>query len=148
MSNEYLAAAKGEVSSFFTALAKRTPLYDDAQMLVGSGESSANLKRSIVHKMIETDWIERIETALPYIDLFVRHPYSAIEDIDEILPVEISRHITEKSIKHLAQHTNLIQKVEGDEITPSKILNVYHDETLLTYENKFVNTLINRLFEE
>ena len=105
-------------------------------MLVGSGESSANLKRSVVHKSIETEWIDRVEAALPYIDTFIRHPYSAIEDVDEILPVEISRHITEKSIKHLAQHTHLILKVEGDEITPSKILNVYHDETLLTYENK------------
>jgi hypothetical protein len=31
-------------------------------------------------------------------------------------------------------------------ITPSKILNVFRDETNKTYENKFINTLINRLF--
>ena len=103
MPNEYLKAVKGEVSSFFTALSKKCTLYDEAQMLVGSGESSANLKRSVVHKSIETEWIDRVEAALPYIDTFIRHPYSAIEDVDEILPVEISRHITEKSIKHLAQ---------------------------------------------
>ena len=146
MQNEEMKQFKGEVHSFFSALARKCPLYDDAQMLVGSGDSGAELKRSIVHKTIDTEWIDVIENALPYLDLFIRHPYSAIEDVDEILPVEISRHITEKSIKHLAQHTNLILKVEGDEITPQKILNVYHDETLLTYENKFVNTLINRLF--
>ena len=146
MQNEEMKQFKGEVHSFFSALARKCPLYDDAQMLVGSGDSGVELKRSIVHKTIDTEWIDVIENALPYLDLFIRHPYSAIEDVDEILPVEISRHITEKSIKHLAQHTNLILKVEGDEITPQKILNVYHDETLLTYENKFVNTLINRLF--
>ena len=50
MSNDYLAAAKGEVSSFFNALAKRFPIYDDAQMLVGSGESSANLKRIVIYR--------------------------------------------------------------------------------------------------
>ncbi|MGN1090192.1 MAG: signal peptidase I, partial [Huintestinicola sp.] len=31
-------------------------------------------------------------------------------------------------------------------ITPSKVLNVHKEESLLTYENKFVHTLIDRLF--
>ena len=49
-------------------------------------------------------------------------------------------------MQHLSQHTEYISKIEGDMITPSKILNVFRDETILTYENKFVNTLINRLY--
>src|SRR5690606_36022941 len=53
---------------------------------------------------------------------------------------------TPESIKHLAQHTNLISNIEGDKITPSKILNVFKEESFDTYENRFVNTLINRLY--
>lgn len=137
---------RDEVFSFFTDLARKCPAYDDVQMLVGSADSDALLKRSVVRKTIDNEWIEKIEAAIPYLDTFVRKPIVAIEDIEEVLPVEVSRHITEKSVKHLAQHTNLIQKIDGDEVTPSKVLNVYHDETYLTYENKFVNTLISRLF--
>jgi len=39
-----------------------------------------------------------------------------------------------------------LKEVKGDEVTPSKILNVFHEETLLTYENRFINTLIRQLY--
>ncbi len=126
-------------------LARECPEFEDAEMLVGSSEAEATLFKQNVFKKIDTEWIDAIERAIPALDTIIRHPSVAIEDVDEILPVELSKHITEKSIKHLAQHTNLILNVDGDEVTPQKILNVYHDETYLTYENKFVNTLLARL---
>ena len=144
--DEQFKNLKDEVFSFFGGVAKKYPAYDDVQMFVGGGDTHANLKRSLLHKSIDADWIDVVEEAIVYLDTFIRKPGSAIEDVDEILPIEISRHITEKSVKHLAQHTYMILKVEDDMVTPSKILNVYHDETLLTYENRFVNTLVNRLF--
>ena len=144
--DEKFKQLKDEVFSFFGDVAKKYPAYDDVQMFVGGGDTHANLKRSLLHKSIDAEWIDVVEEAIVYLDTFIRKPGSAIEDVDEILPIEISRHITEKSVKHLAQHTYLILKVEDDMVTPQKILNVYHDETLLTYENRFVNTLVNRLF--
>ncbi len=136
---------RAKTKSVFSLLSKDSEQFADAQMLVGSADTKVNLKRNTVRKSIDTDWIDVIEDALPALDLIIRNPAVAIEDVDEILPVELSRHITDKSIKHLATHTNLILNVDGDEVTPQKILNVYHDETFLTYENKFVNTLLSRL---
>ncbi len=137
---------KEKAFSAFRGLAKDCPEFEDAQMLVGGSEATASLYRQDIYKSIDTEWIDAIERALPALDIIVRNPSVAIEDVDEVLPVELSRHITEKSIKHLAQHTNLILDVKKNgEVVPQKILNVYHDETLLTYENKFVNTLIARL---
>ncbi len=128
------------------SLARECPAFEDAEMLVGGAESQASLSKQDVYKSIDTEWVDAIENALPALDIIVRNPTIAIEDTDEILPVELSRHITDKSIKHLAQHTNLILSVKKDgEVVPQKILNVYHDETLLTYENKFINTLLARL---
>lgn len=97
-------------------------------------------------KTIELDWIEAIEKYLPSIDKVIRNPRKFIENREEVLPIEISRNITVDSIKHLAQHTNLISHIDGDKITPSKILNVFKEESYDTYENRFVNTLINRLY--
>ncbi len=132
--------------SAFMGLAKECPEFEDAQMLVGSAESHSGLLRSNVFKSIDTEWIDVIEAAIPALDTIIRKPAVAIEDVDELLPVELSRHITEKSVKHLATHTNLILDIsEDDDVTPQKLLNVYHDETYLTYENKFVNTLLTRL---
>ena len=115
-------------------------------MLVGSADTEVSLTRSKITKTIDTEWIEEIEAAIPALDIIIRNPSVAIEDVDEVLPVELSKHITEKSIKHLAQHTNFILDVKDDgEVVPLKILNVFHEETYLTYENKFVNTLLSRL---
>ena len=144
--NQNYEKFRAKAFSTMRALAKDSPEFADAEMLVMSSEVDASLKRSTIHKSIDNEWVDKIEAALPYLDVIVRNPSIMIEDVDEILPVELSRHISEKSIKHLAQHTNLILDItEDEEVIPQKILNVFHEETLLTYENKFINTLLVRL---
>ena len=145
MNNNY-EEFRAEVFSAMRGLAKQSPAFADAQMLIASSDVTASLKRSTIHKNIDVEWIAQIEETLPYLDLIIRQPTVMIEDVDEILPVELSRNIAEKTIKHLAQHTNMIQAITDDgEVIPQQLLNVYHEETLLTYENKFINTLLARL---
>lgn len=145
MNNNY-ENFRAKVFSAMRGLANDCPEFSDAEMLVASSEVDATLKRSTVHKSIDLEWVSRIEETIPYLDLIVRNPTIMIEDIEEILPVELSRSVTEKTVKHLAQHTNMILTItEEDEVIPQKLLNVYHEETLLTYENKFINTLLARL---
>ena len=145
MNNNY-EAFRAKVFSAMRGLANDCPEFSDAEMLMAASDVNATLKRSTVHKNIDVEWVDKIEETLPYLDLIVRNPTIMIEDVDEILPVELSRNITEKTIKHLAQHTNMILTItEKDEVIPQKLLNVYHEETLLTYENKFINTLLARL---
>ena len=61
--------------------------------------------------------------------------------------MKISKRINEESIKHLAQHTQLIQSVGKDNMPqPVKILNVYKEETYDLYENRFISTLIKKLY--
>lgn len=131
--------------SVFRTLARECEPYAEAEVLLASADNSVSLKRKKITRTIDIEWIERIEAVIPALDAIIRRPMVAIEDVDEILPIELSRHITEKSVRHLATHTNLILDVSDDEVTPSKILNVYHEETYLTYENKFINTLLARL---
>ena len=145
MNNNY-EEFRAEVFSAMRGLARQNPAFADAQMLVASSDVTASLKRSTIHKNIDTEWIDRIDETIPYLDVIIRNPTIMIEDVDEILPVELSRNISEKTIKHLSQHTNMIQSITEDgEIIPQKLLNVYHEETHVTYENKFINTLLTRL---
>ena len=137
---------RAKVFSAMRGLAKDCPEFSDAEMLVASSDVTASLKRSTIHRSIDLEWVDKIEATLPYLDLIVRNPMIMIEDQEEILPVELSRNIGEKTIKHLAQHTNMILTItEKDEVIPQKLLNVFREESLLTYENKFINTLLARL---
>ena len=144
--NSFYEELKSKAFSAFRTLSRECAPFEDANMLVGAADTAVSLARSKIQKFIDTEWIEKIESAIPALDTIIRNPMVMIEDVDEVLPVELSKHITEKSIKHLAQHTNYILDVtEDDEVVPLKILNVFHEESYLTYENKFINTLLSRL---
>ena len=143
--NKKYEELRAKAYSALRALSRECEEYREAQMLVGSAETEASLRRKTVRRSIDTEWVEKIEAALPSLDIIVRRPSVAIEDVEEVLPIELTRRVSEKSIKHLARHTNLIREVKGDEVTPSHLLNVFREETLLTYENRFINTLLHRL---
>ena len=123
-------------------------IYDDMNRLVDSGRLNVSMNRKLMEKSIDVSWVEAIENGLLHVDNIVRNPSRTIVDVEEIVPIALSRKTTVESIKHLAQHTDLIQSVDEKRgtVTPSKILNVYKEESLVTYENRFVNTLIDRLY--
>ena len=84
-------------------------------------------------KIIEdTEWIDLMETTIPYIDNIFRNPNRFIINEEEIVKIELARKVTVESIKHLAKHTNLIQDVDEEtgDVKPSKILNINKEESL------------------
>lgn len=119
-----------------------------ARALLLSGEKTVSFNRKMIEKNIDSSWLTEIEKALPHLDTVIRNPRNTIKEVEEIVPIAMSRKITVESIKHLGQHTDLIQDIDKKtgKITPSKILNIHKEETLDTYENRFVNTLIDRLY--
>lgn len=121
-------------------------IFPNILAMMNDGNATIELKKRYLLRAIDQAWIEAIEDTLPSLDIIIRNPTKYIEENEEVLPIEMAKNISVRSLQHLAQHTNYISRIEGDEIIPSKILNVFRDETMMTYENKFVNTLINRLF--
>jgi hypothetical protein len=97
---------------------------------------------TVALREIDMDWVEAIERAIPFIDEAIRDQRRFIVQEDEIVPIEKSRKITSESVRHLAQHTNMIAKVEGDTVTPERILNIYREESFAIYENRFLRTLL------
>lgn len=134
-----------DASSFVNGISGRYDFFPAVLQLMKDGKASVELKKRFMLRAIDEAWVNAIEDALPALDIIIRTPSKFIEEREQLMPIEMSHNISVRSLRHLAQHTNLISKVEGDKITPSKILNVFREETLQTYENKFINTLINRL---
>lgn len=135
-----------ELYGYIAKLLADQPFFKNLVGGLKAGNIEVSLFRKLVNKKIEEEWIDAIEACILPLDNVIRRPSRYIEELDEVKPIELSRNITSRSIQHLAQHTDYISEVKGDEITPSKILNVFHEETMLTYENRFVNTLIRQLY--
>ena len=104
--------------------------------------------RTDVEKVIsDTSWISMIEESIPYLDDIIRNPRRFIMQEENIVPIEKAKVVTEESIKHLAQNTKLIQDVdEDDNVIPLKLLNVYREETVDLYENRFIKSLVDNLY--
>ena len=135
-----------ELYGYIAKLLADQPFFKNLVGGLKAGNIEVSMFRKLVNKKIEEEWIDAIEACILPLDNVIRRPSRYIEELDEVKPIELSRNITSRSIQHLAQHTDYISEVKGDEITPSKILNVFHEETMLTYENRFVNTLIRQLY--
>jgi Rps23 Pro-64 3,4-dihydroxylase Tpa1-like proline 4-hydroxylase len=95
---------------------------------------------------VNFEWLDIMEESIRYIDNILRNPNRFIVNEEEIVNVEQARRITVESIKHLARHTNYIQKIEENgDVKPSKILNINKDESFNTYENRVIFTLIQNM---
>ena len=103
-----------------------------------------SVKKDYEKNEYDYEWIDMIDETLPYLDNILRNPKRFIINEEEVVQVEKSKKVTVESIIHLTQHTNYIQKIEDNgDVKPSKILNINKEESLDTYENRFIFTLIN-----
>lgn len=98
-------------------------------------------------KIFEEDWITTLESYFPSIDKITRNPRSFIKYDSEVVDIERSKKTNAESIRHLASHTQFVRQIDKENnVTPSKILNIMSDIDYDVYENRFIATLINRLF--
>jgi hypothetical protein len=135
-----------DTKDFISYIYEDYDFYQSLVRLLDKGKTDAVIFKKVLQKNIDELWVRKIEEALPYLDTALRTVRKDIKEVEEIKPIELSRSITVKSLQHLATHTNFIDSIdEKGNIIPNKILNVYKDEDMLTYENKFINTLIYKL---
>lgn len=89
-------------------------------------------------------WIEMMEFSIPYIYKTLENPNKQIVTEEEIVKIEMIKKVTVESIKHLSRNTNYIDRIEEDtgDVIPAKILNAFKEENFVTYENKFIYSLI------
>ena len=119
--------------------------YELFKKRVDGGASSFKLERKQVRD-VSVEWIDTIEKFLPNLDAIVRNPRRFIAQEENIVDVSLAKEISSDFVKYLAQHSNMISKVEKDgSVIPDKILNVSKEDSFEIYENRFVYTLIFKL---
>ena len=93
------------------------------------------------------EWLDQIEFSCPYLDNVVRNPKLTLIKEERVVNVEKSKKVTVESIKDLSRHTNYISKYDEEKnyVEPSKILNIFNEETYNIYENRFLYTLIKQV---
>lgn len=135
----------GEYKNSMMSLMEGNDFYEHILDLIERGDNRFSLLNRYFEKNIDLRWVEEIEKCIVPLDTIIRNPRRFIVQEEEIVPIERARKITSESVRHLAQHTNLIARVDGDRVTPSSILNVFREESYEIYENRFIYTLLKNL---
>ncbi|MBQ0010528.1 MAG: DUF2357 domain-containing protein [Ruminococcus sp.] len=139
-SKENIAGAERPLAQADSPLIRVKDLFEN-------GKSTVELKKRYMLKAIDEVWVRAIEDTIPSLDVIIRHPGVFLQEREDILPIEQTRRVTGRSIQHLSQHTDFIKEIRDDgTVMPTKLLNVFQDETMLTYENRFINTLLANLY--
>lgn len=100
--------------------------------------------------IVENDaWLDMVEFTIPYIEKALIKQIKQIVTEEEIIKIELIKKVTVESVKHLSKNVNFVDQYDQNsgEVIPKKILNAYKEETFMTYENRFLFTLI-RLIED
>lgn len=134
-----------EYKDKMSSLTTDNQFYETMEDIIERGKASYSLFNRYFEKKIDLTWVEEIEACIIPLDNIIRVPRKFIVQEEEIVPIERAKKITAESVRHLAQHTNMIAKVEGDDVTPNEILNVFREESFEVYENRFVYTLMQNL---
>lgn len=133
---------------YITSLLKQEDFYDTYLASIKTGKNKYEMSQRFQKKKFDLDWVEEIEDAINSLDNIVRNPRKFIVIEEDIVDVSLARNISTESVKHLAQHTNLIASInEEGMVIPSKILNTSKEESFEIYENRFIYTLILKLHQ-
>ncbi len=108
--------------------------------------STMDVKIEAEKPKVEKMWIEKMEFTIPYIENILGSPTKLIVNEEEVVKIEKIKKVTVESIKHLSRNAGFIEEVEKNgDVKPGKLLNVFKEETLNTYENRFIYTLIQKM---
>ena len=106
-------------------------------------DSKMNVRIETTRPKSQYIWIEKMEETLPYIENILRDPKKLIVNEEEVVKIEKIKKVTVESIKNLAKNSSYIDEIdENGDVKPGKLLNVFKEETLNTYDNIFIYTLI------
>ncbi|HPV70247.1 MAG TPA: DUF2357 domain-containing protein, partial [Bacilli bacterium] len=140
----------GKLKNKYIARLERLANSDpDFLLLLETFANAKNVYAGTSRREVKTyseDFVIEIENALPSLEAIVNDPQRFIKENAEVVGVEKARKITHRSVEHMAQHTENIRTVSANgTVDPKKVLNMFIDDELKIYENRFIKTLVRRL---
>lgn len=92
----------------------------------------------------DTDWIDMVIEVSPHLTKAFDKWMKQIVTEEEVIKMELIKKISVESIKHLSKHVNLVTDFDEEtgEVLPSYLLNAYKEENFVTYENRFLYSLV------
>ncbi|MCL2556816.1 MAG: hypothetical protein FWE03_07385 [Firmicutes bacterium] len=110
-----------------------------------------NLVLCTFFEQIDTQYIEnllkQIAAAMPHLIEVFRRPVTHLSEIETIVPVDMAKHITSKTVRHLMSNSQDWECIKKSKITPKNVLTKTYDDDYGIYENLVFKNLIDRILK-
>ena len=124
-------------------------LYEKSDSVINSAfleniESKLDVNINIRKREMNTEeWIEMILFSIPYLYKALEMHHKQMMTEEEIVKIELIKKVSVETVKHLTKHPNFVEDIDEEgEVTPKKLLESHKEENFITYENRFMYTLV------
>jgi len=136
-----------KINTTFAGVNKQDDFAKQFMNLIKSGNTTLYQKERRERRIFDDSWMDSVEGAIPVIDKLSRNPRENLKKVSQVVPVERAKKIDTNTIRHLAQNTQLIKSVgDSGEVVPTKVLTYYNEADMGTYENRFLRSLVDKLY--
>ena len=113
---------------------------NEKELFVDKVDSRLILELNRNQILEDTDWIDMVIEVTKAFDKWMKQ----IVTEEEVIKMELIKKISVESIKHLTKHVNLVTDYDEEtgDVLPSYLLNAYKEENFVTYENRFLYSLV------
>ncbi|MBP5693856.1 MAG: hypothetical protein J6X03_00125, partial [Bacilli bacterium] len=131
-----------KMKSFVSSSKSASEIYD----AFSHGETRIIKSQRIESANYNPEWLKAIEDCMTDLGDIIKNPRKVTKTDTNLVPVELAKKTNDESVRHLASHSQYVKNIdEKGDVIPDKILNIGADDDYLTYENKFIATLVKRL---
>lgn len=136
-----------KINTTFEGVNKQDEFAKTFLNLIKGADTKLYHKERRERRVFDDSFMDAVENIIPIIDKLTRNPSENLKKYSEVVPVERAKKINSDTVRHLAANTQFIKSVDDDgSVIPQKVLTSYSEVDLGTYENRFVMTLINKLY--
>ena len=99
-------------------------------------------------RVFDDSFVNIMRAAFPSLMKIMRDPKRTLRYEEEMVQVEKAKKVNIESVRHLASHSHLVKNIDKDgNVVPSKVLTTFSEDEYVTYENRFIKTLIHRCID-
>ena len=125
-----------------------TDFYEFFMDAVSKAQNEFQFSNRKLQKIVDLTWVDNIDETLKAFQNIVDNPRNVIKEEELIVNVANAKKAGPETIRHLAQHTNLVEDFSPDsgKIRPSKLMQRYREDFIGQYENRLVFTTMEYAF--
>ncbi len=136
-----------KINTTFAGVNKSDEFAQIFMNVLKSGNTTLYQKERRERRVFDDAWMSAVEAAVPVIDKITRSPRENLKQMQMVVPIERAKKTDKDTVRHLAANTQLIKSISREGVvTPSKVQTSYNESDYGTYENRFLKTLVDKLF--